>query len=207
VPSLRAFFAALLTTVLVTALVAAQPAPAMADPIPGFGEAWPRCGTGSDTDGKYCIVSVTRNGSPAALTPNCEVPGDYEMPYIDKIPDGDGNVRFGVTHTLVDSSGCGNEDGSVDPGDVWRFVVNTGSVHPREMSGVVRDVDYSVGGNAADGWRFTLEFRPAPIAWRWDSSGPLPVRTTAAAATTRPSPGWSTPASSPATSPTWPTRG
>jgi len=160
-------------TSLVAALLASVPmSPAGADPIPGIGVSWPRCGTGGDTDGKYCIVSVTRNGVAAPLEPDCETPGDYETPYIDKIPTGDGNVRFGVEHHTVDGSGCDPVpvDGSVDPDATWKFKVNVGSIRPRELYAHVRDVDMVFGGNAADGFTFTLTFRPTPIAWRSDFS-------------------------------------
>jgi hypothetical protein len=168
VPALRAFVAALLTAVLVPVLVGAQPAPAHADPVPGMNQPWPRCGTGTDTDGKYCIVSVTRDGNPVGLDPNCGVPGDYETPYVDLLDPG--TVRYGVLHTPVDGSGCGGSDGDVDPTIPWKFKVNVGSIHPRELYGQIRNVDLAFGGDAASGFTFTLTFHPTPIAWRSDFS-------------------------------------
>ena len=131
--------------------------PAVSDPPPTatpYSGYWPRCGEAPDDDGLYCIESVTRNGVsvPSATT--------GEAPYVDLI--GDGTVRYGVT-------GPGGV-GSVDPSATWRFVVDTGSIRPRMVEGVVRDVDFSIDGGPGD-WRFTLQFRPAPIAWVWPPDG------------------------------------
>jgi hypothetical protein len=150
----------LLTPVL--ALGVSVPAHAT-DPVPGNNERWPVCGTGSDTDGQYCIVSVTKDGVDVPPV-DCGTPGNYDTPYVDLI--GAGDVRFGVDNTPVDGGGCSGETGDIDPGHTWVFTVNTGAIDPNEMYGNVRDTDLSFGGNDATGHTFTLTFEPAPIAWR-----------------------------------------
>lgn len=143
--------AALLALAIAPVSPAASDPPPTATPYSGY---WPRCGEAPDDDGLYCVASVTRNGVvvPSATT--------GEAPYVDLI--GAGTVRYGVT-----ASGGG---GSVDPTATWRFVVNTGSIRPRMLEGVVRDVDFSIGGGPGN-WQFTLQFRPAPIAWVWPPDG------------------------------------
>ncbi len=145
--------------------------PAHADPKPGLGQAWPKCGAAPDDDGKYCVVSWTKNGT--------EIPpvdygtdGVYDDPYVDLI--GAGDVRFGLLRTTI-SSGTGSVSvGDVPPGDTYVYTVNTGDIRPNELYGHIRDVDLSFGGNATDGYTFTMTFKPTPIAWNWDSSGELP---------------------------------
>lgn len=152
---------ALLGTVAVATMTAGALLPvvsAYADPKPGIGEAWPMCGTAPDDDGKYCILSQTKNGVPITRPGS----GTFEEPYIDLI--GSGDVRFGVQHTNVDT---GVSDGDVPPGDTYELVVNTGSIRPREVFGHIRGVTYSTAGNATSGYTFTLSFRPTPIAWVW----------------------------------------
>lgn len=145
--------AAAVLAVTLMAVPAASDPPPTATPYSGY---WPRCGEAPDDDGLYCIESVTRNGA--------SVPSSTsgEAPYVDLI--GSGTVRYGVT--------ASGGSGTVDPTATWRFVVNTGSIRPRMVEGVVRDVDFSIGGGPGN-WRFTLQFRPAPIAWMWppDSDG------------------------------------
>ena len=138
--------AAVLALTMMTLPAASDPPPTTT-PYSGY---WPRCGEPPDDDGLYCIESVTRNGASVPATTT------GEAPYVDLI--GDGTVRYGVT-----APGGG---GSVDPTATWRFVVNTGSIRPRMVEGVVRDVAFSIAGGPG-GWRFTLQFRPAPIAWMW----------------------------------------
>jgi hypothetical protein len=139
---------------LLASLAAVVPAtPAASDPPPTatpYSGEWPRCGEAPDDDGRYCIVTVTRNGVVVPSGPSAE------EPYVDLI--GAGTVRYGVM-----ASGGG---GSVDPTATWEFTVNTGNIRPRMADGVVRDVDFSIGGGPGN-WRFTLRFRPAPIAWMW----------------------------------------
>jgi hypothetical protein len=147
---LLASAASVLAATLVAVPAASDPPPT-ATPYSGY---WPRCGEAPDDDGRYCIESVTRNGVSVPSTTS------GEAPYVDLI--GDGTVRYGVT-----APGGG---GSVDPGATWRFVVNTGSIRPRMQEGVVRDVDFTIGGGPGS-WRFTLQFRPAPIAWMWPPDG------------------------------------
>jgi hypothetical protein len=141
---------------------------AHADPKPGVADPWPMCGTAPDTDGQYCIVSITRDGVEVSPLADCDTPGDQEVPYVDLI--GAGDVRFGAITQHVDGAGCEDQAGRVDPAHTWVFTVNTGAIDPVEMYGTVRDTDLSFGGNATDGHTFTLTFKPAPIAWRDDPS-------------------------------------
>lgn len=138
---------------------------ASADPSPETGD-WPLCGTGTDTDGQYCIVSMKRNGvdvvHPAA--------GDYYLPSIDMI--GTGVVRFGVLHyrdgvpVSVDNGAGGlMADGELVPTDVYELVVNTGAIVPREFYGHAQDVTFLRGGDATTGHTISLRMRPAPFAW------------------------------------------
>jgi len=167
IPSVLRRLVILALTALVASLLATVPMPhAGADPIP-TGE-WPRCGSAGDTDGKYCIVSVTRDGVPAALTPDCGTPGDYETPYVDLLDAG--TVRYGVVRQPVNDAGCTDVYGDVDPSVTWKLKVNVGSIRPRELYGHIRNVDMVFGGNATDGFTFTLTFQPTPIAWRSDFS-------------------------------------
>jgi hypothetical protein len=136
------------------ALVA--PSVASADPRPGIAETWPACGVLPDNDGRYCVISQTQNDIPIVRPAS----GSYEEPYIDLI--GAGDVRFGVYETNVTS---GMSLGNVPPGDVYRLVVNTGNIKPRELFGNVRNVSLSTGGSAALGYTFTLTFQPTPVAW------------------------------------------
>lgn len=152
------------------ASAAADPVP---DPIPDWGISWPTCGQETDTDGRYCVVSVTRNGLPPEEPPTGE--GEWEEPYIDLI--GDGDVRFGVYHWVRTGEGQ-SALGDVDPTAEWTWVVNTGAIRPREVYGHIRDVDLALGGDATGGYTFTLTLKPVPIAWNWDpdpvTGGPLP---------------------------------
>ncbi len=136
---------------------------ATADPVPGG--SWPMCGTAPDDDGQYCIVSVTKDGNPVPGL-DCGTPGDYERPFVDLI--GPGDVRFGLDKVTVDSGGCAGTDGDVDPTGLWQYVVNTGSINPRELYGHIRDVTFATsGGPSSGGYVFTLTFKPTPIAWVW----------------------------------------
>jgi hypothetical protein len=153
----------LLPLALITPLLAvAFSAPAHADPKPGINESWPMCGTAPDTDGKYCIESVTKDGVPVPPV-DYDTPGSYDHPYVDLI--GAGDVRFGADVIVTSDSGSA-ESGDTEPGHTWAFTVNTGSIEPNEMYGNVRDTDLHLGGNATAGFTFTLTFQPAPIAWK-----------------------------------------
>jgi hypothetical protein len=95
---------ALRITVVVAALASlALPGAAVADPVPGIGQAWPMCGTLPDDDGRYCVVSQKKNGVDIVRPPS----GTYEEPYVDRIDDPGsppGTIRFGVYHTNVDTA-------------------------------------------------------------------------------------------------------
>lgn len=142
--------------------------PAHADPKPGVSQPWPKCGTGGDDDGKYCVVSWTKNGTEIPPV-DYGTPGTYDDPYVDLI--GAGDVRFGLMRTTVSGSGS-DSVGDVPPGDTYQYTVNTGTIDPVEMYGNVRDTDLSFGGNATTGFTFTLTFKPAPIAWMFEPGGP-----------------------------------
>ena len=139
---------------------------AAADPAPDAG-VWPMCGTAPDTDGQYCVLSMTRNGvdivHPAA--------GDYFLPYVDTI--GTGDVRFGVEHyrdgvVVTRDNGAGGlmVDGELTPGDVYEIEVNTGTIVPRELYAIAQDVTFERGGNPITGYTFRLVLQPTPFAWR-----------------------------------------
>lgn len=158
--------AALLTTPVLVAPVVFAP-PAAAEPKPGLGVEWPMCGASGETDGFYCVESVTRNGTDWSTPPDPGPDGDSEDPYIDLI--GDGDIRFGVYHWHT-SGGMTTLLGDVDPSATWEWTVNTGTINPVEMYGRVRDPQLSFGGNATTGYTFTLSLKPTPIAEWWDYS-------------------------------------
>lgn len=163
-------------SLLALPLLAASPAAtstaaaAAPDPKPGIGQEWPRCGTGADTDGFYCVESVTRNGV-EVYDPDLSVEGPFEDPYIDLI--GPGDVRFGVYNWVVVGGVLQQGDpwGDLDPTATWVWTVNTGPIDTLELYAHVRDPDLSFGGNATDGYTFTLTVMPAPIAWAWGVLG------------------------------------
>ncbi|WP_121254374.1 hypothetical protein [Nocardioides ferulae] len=142
--------------------------PAAADPVPPDGYSWPACGTVPDDDGRYCVVSVTRNGVPVPPV-DYGTDGVYLDPYIDLI--GAGDIRFGVQRLSVAGGGAVAAGGDVSPADTYRWVVNTGSIRPRELYGHVRDASFSVSGDTSTGWVLTLELKPTPIAWMWPPDG------------------------------------
>jgi hypothetical protein len=135
---------------------------AHADPVPAQGKAWPRCGSGSDTDGKYCIVSVTRDGVAVPRVTASTPPGTYDNPFVDRVDAG--TVRFGIKQTTVTASGSTSVD-EVSPSHTWVFTVNTGDIRPVELYGNIRDADLSLGGGAAHGRTFQVTFKPTPVAW------------------------------------------
>ena len=141
---------------------------AVADPPPSGYSNWPRCGTPPDDDGQYCIVSVTKDG--VAVPPvDYDTNGVYDDPYISSI--GAGDVSFGLYRTTVSSGGV-DSVGDVDPSATWTYVVNTGSIVPRELYGNIRNVGFSTSGSpATGGYVFTLTFQPTPIAWVWPPDG------------------------------------
>lgn len=139
---------------------------ATADPAPSGYTIWPRCGTAPDDDGQYCIVSVKKNGF--AVPPvDYGTNGVYDDPYVDSNAVGEGFVRFGLYKTTVSSGGV-DSVGDVDPTATWEYVVNTGSIRPRELYGNIRNVTFSTSGSpSSGGYEFTLTFKPTPIAWVW----------------------------------------
>lgn len=157
---------AVLACLLVPALLSGVDSPVEADPPPShdpYSGSWPTCGVAPDDDGRYCVISVTRNGVPVAPRVADE---EYELPYIDSI--GPGTVRFGVVHY---AAGTSDGDADADPTATWRWRVNTGAIHGRELFAQAQDVDLAIGGSAAGGWTFDLTLRPVPIAWRFYDPG------------------------------------
>lgn len=143
---------AVVTVCLGTALVAA---PAQAETQPPNDTDFVPC-TGPTDD--YCIESATANG--VATAPNTLNDGNArDYPY----------VKFAVAHVLVygvwhDSNGHGTVlDNVVDPAVAYHLVVRTGSFNPREMTGIVRNADYSISHSVTGGWRFTLDFQPTSV--------------------------------------------
>jgi hypothetical protein len=134
---------------------------AHADPVPAKGHAWPRCGSAPDTDGKYCIVSVTKDG--AAVPPvDTGTPGTYDDPFVDRVDAG--TVRFGLKRTTVTGSGTTSVV-DVPPDHTWVYTVNVGDIRPVEVYGNLRNAGLSFGGGARHGHTFTVRFQPAPVAW------------------------------------------
>lgn len=171
---------------LLASLLAGLPQQAAsADPPLGFGY-WPRCASSGyptvDTDNRYCVVSYQKNTGAGWVTvppPDWDTNGTYDDPYVDALRTGDASspmtaMRFGLYETTVSSGGV-SSDADVDPLTHWRYVVNTGSMHPRELYGNTRNTDFSVVDGGAAGWRLTLTFRPSPIAWRWPPNDPTKV--------------------------------
>lgn len=157
--------ASLLALPLLTASPATSGAHAAApDPKPGIGQEWPLCGQDGDTDGFYCVESVTRDGVPVLAEPDLSVDGSYEDPYIDLI--GSGDVRFGIDHWVV-TGGVPTIIGDIDPDVTWEWMVNTGPIYPIELYGNLRDPAMSLGGDAINGYTFTLSLKPAPMAVSW----------------------------------------
>jgi hypothetical protein len=127
-----------------TALVAVPAA--QASPRPPINQGWSSCG-GSAT-ANYCVVSESRNGTAV-------MPGDTYQPYVDLLDSG--TVRYGVYRVVGPDS-----FGDVDPADTYELTVRTGTIHPRELYGNVRNVDMTVGTDST-GWYFTISFQPTPL--------------------------------------------
>lgn len=147
-----------LLLVLILAAPLMAPTVAHADPAPTIGTNFPMCGVAPDDDGRYCIQSMTRNGTP--IVPPAT--GTYDAPFVDLI--GAGHMRFGVTHNNVDT---GAQDGDVSPTDVFELVVHSGAIRPVEVFGNARNVTFLPGGSAAAGWTWTLRLQAVPIAWKF----------------------------------------
>ena len=135
------------------ALVATSPA--QADTPPPDDQDWVLCTVGTDD---YCIESATANGVPT--TPGTLGGGSpRDFPW----------VKFAVAHVVVfgvykDFNGTGNDlRYGVDQSVTYRLVVRTGAFNPREMTGIVRNADYTISKSVTGGWRFTLEFQPTSV--------------------------------------------
>jgi hypothetical protein len=112
-----------------------------------------------------CVVSATRNGVPVT-TDYPSTPGTHEWFYVDN---GwrDGITGFNLNTITVPESGAPTASYEVDPTATWVLAVNTGPRRPRELNARVRNIDYTVGGNATSGFWYRLRFQPAAVAWRW----------------------------------------
>jgi hypothetical protein len=129
-----------------TALVALPPAQAQ-------DVDWPTCGPGVPTN---CIESATAGGSPANLA-STGTPGDYVYA---KASDDPHAVLFGVWH---DANGDGsNLTQDADPSVLYQLTVRT-TIRPREMSGHLRDANFSTHYDPTTGWEFTVQFRPTEV--------------------------------------------
>jgi hypothetical protein len=140
-------------------LVAA--APAQADTPPPPDTDFLKC-TGPTDD--YCVETsqattggVTSDVFPGADPSDGNTPRDYPWA---KIVTGH-LMDFGVWHDVVGDGS--NLDNVVNPAVAYKLVVRTGSFYPREMTGIVRNADYSISHSVTGGWKFTLEFQPTAV--------------------------------------------
>jgi hypothetical protein len=124
---------------------------AHASPLPPIGTEWASCG-GSPT-ANYCVLNASRNSDPIPSS------GERWRPWVDRI--GPGDIRYGVYHEYSDGSGF-HQDADVPVGDTYSLTVRTGTIHPRELYGNVRNVDFSIGTDST-GWTFTITFQPTPL--------------------------------------------
>jgi hypothetical protein len=153
-------FSLLAVAGLVAALLVA--APASADPpIVAYGDPYPVCGTGGDTDGRYCVESFLRNGVRVTPPGAGAQAGVYDDPYV--VSAGETGVLFGVVRTTIDQDGRTSVR-EVDPKATWTFTVNTGAIVPRQVNGRVRDLRFVQGGSATS-HRFRITFHPTPVAF------------------------------------------
>ncbi|WP_151084131.1 hypothetical protein [Nocardioides cynanchi] len=148
---------------LVPLLVVTGTTSAHADPVPAAGHPWPRCGSAPDTDGKYCIVSVTKDGVAVPPVTASTPAGTYDDPFVQRVDAG--TVRVGLRTTTVTGPGSSTSSPAVSPTGTWVYRVNVGSIRPVELYGNLRNVDLSFGGNATTGHTFTVTFQPTPVAW------------------------------------------
>lgn len=163
--------------------VVATPQVALADPVPGVNVPFPRCGAAPDDDGRYCVVSVTRNGivvvPPAPGTPYSDVEARLLGP---------GSILVEAVEFL---GPLGNRDTtSLTTADVWEVTLNSGDTLIRAADAVARDVAFTRGGSAASGYTQTLRFRTTPVAWASGSCAPPPGACPDAIVATERYPGW-----------------
>ena len=118
-----------------------------------------------DADGKECVVSATRNGVPITSDYPSTV-GTHEWFYVDN---GwrNGIWSFNLNTITIPPSGPATSSKFVDVNANWVITVNTGSYVPREFNAKTQNTTFSTGGNAIDGYTFTIAFNPVPIAWRF----------------------------------------
>jgi hypothetical protein len=118
-----------------------------------------------DADGKECVVSATRNGVPITSNYPTGV-GSHEWFYVDN---GwrNGIWSFNLNTITIPPSGPPTASKFVDVTADWVITVNTGSYAPRELNSKTQNTTFTRGGNATDGYTFTISFNPVPIAWRF----------------------------------------
>lgn len=137
------------------ALVAVPTAQAATRPPPD--QDWLPCAGPSDD---YCVESATANGVPTfpgVDTTDGAVVRDYPW------------VKFVDAHLVIfgvwrDQDGTGGTLGnSVDPTVTYELIVRAGTFLPREMRGIFRNADYSIGTSITGGYQFTLRMQPTAV--------------------------------------------
>jgi hypothetical protein len=144
----------------VLALTAASPA--QADPVPAQGARWPMCHQGTDTDGRYCVVSISRSGA-GPVRPAYQTPGTYADPFANLA--GPGDVHLGLDTVVVHDDLTFDPSPGVPSGDSWTYTLNTGSIRPAELSAIAQHAAMTIGGTATSGYTVSVTVTPTPIAW------------------------------------------
>ncbi|MFL6174448.1 MAG: hypothetical protein ACJ716_16280 [Marmoricola sp.] len=123
-----------------------------------------------DADGKMCVESATRDTENMRSGEVPDTVGSHEWFYVDN-GSRDGDFGFNLNTKTIPASGPAIDSKSVDVHAKWVITVNTGSYVPRELNLKAQNVVYSTGGNVTDGYTFTIQFNPVPIAWRYFAPG------------------------------------
>jgi hypothetical protein len=116
----------------------------------------PQCG-GLVT--QNCIVSLTRNGSPEAISRVDPVPFHT---FASKSTPGVHPVAHPSVDVMINATG-----GPVDlnPADTWRVVVNTGPMQPVQVFGRMQDMLVERGGSLDTGYTIAVTGRPVRMAY------------------------------------------
>ncbi|RZI92138.1 MAG: hypothetical protein EOO67_09225 [Microbacterium sp.] len=80
----------------------------------------------------------------------------------------DGIWSFNINTITRPVSGDPTASKTITPDVEWSVTVNTGAIYPRELNAKVKNVTFTQGGSFANGYYFTIKFKPVPIAWRWN---------------------------------------
>jgi hypothetical protein len=170
-------FRSSLRTAIVAAATAAfllVPAAASADPAPTTDYELPFCGVAPDDDGRYCIVSLKRNGveqpqHPGRLAgnPPPRVDGQrYSIGITAGVQPRLGGAYFSINrHDWDQQNGFGAAKFELAAvlGDTYRIELNTGDIRVRGMYG--RMSDYSLTTTSgANGNVVVIEGRPVDVA-------------------------------------------